>query len=67
VRSLHFGTDWGMTVKMVWALLGFAIPVLTITGLLMYWNRSLGKQWRRRQTQSTVKRKADKELEIPVG
>jgi uncharacterized iron-regulated membrane protein len=47
MRPLHFGTDWGMTVKVVWALLGFAIPLLTITGLLMYWNRWLSKQRRR--------------------
>lgn len=47
MRPLHFGTDWGMTVKIVWALLGLAIPLLTLTGLLMYWNRWLSKQWRR--------------------
>lgn len=42
---LHFGTHWGLAVKIVWASFGLALPVLSITGLLMYWNRVLGKQW----------------------
>jgi uncharacterized iron-regulated membrane protein len=43
---LHFGTLWGTTVKVVWALLGFSLPVLSITGVLMYWNRYLHSRWR---------------------
>jgi uncharacterized iron-regulated membrane protein len=43
---LHFGTLWGTTVKVIWALLGFSLPVLSITGLLMYWNRYLHRRWR---------------------
>jgi uncharacterized iron-regulated membrane protein len=43
---LHFGTYWGLSVKIVWALLGLAIPVLTVTGMLMYWNRWLGRKWK---------------------
>lgn len=42
---LHFGLYWGFTVKLIWATVGFALPVLTVTGALMYWNRSLGKLW----------------------
>jgi uncharacterized iron-regulated membrane protein len=37
---LHFGTHWGLFVKCVWAGLGLAMPVLSVTGLLMYWNRA---------------------------
>ena len=37
---LHFGTYWGWGVKLVWATAGLAIPLLAITGLLMYWNRA---------------------------
>lgn len=44
---IHFGVYWGMTVKILWAVLGTALPLLAITGVLMYWNRSFGKIWRR--------------------
>jgi uncharacterized iron-regulated membrane protein len=47
IAPLHFGTTWGEGVKVVWALLGLALPALTITGLIMYWNRWLGKRWSR--------------------
>ncbi|NUQ30225.1 MAG: PepSY domain-containing protein, partial [Acidobacteriaceae bacterium] len=43
---LHFGTLWGLPVKMLWCLLGLCLPVLSITGLLMYWNRHLRTRWR---------------------
>jgi uncharacterized iron-regulated membrane protein len=42
---LHFGTHWGLAVKVIWAFFGLMFPVLAVTGLLMYWNRVLGKQW----------------------
>lgn len=45
---LHFGTLWGVWVKVVWALLGLSLPILSLTGLLMYWNRWLSKRMRRR-------------------
>jgi uncharacterized iron-regulated membrane protein len=44
---LHFGTHWGLAVKCLWALMGLALPLLAISGLLMYWNRFLGKLWKR--------------------
>ena len=43
---LHFGTYWGMGVKIVWAAAGLAIPLLAVTGLLMYWNRALRRRWK---------------------
>jgi uncharacterized iron-regulated membrane protein len=46
---LHFGTYWGLGVKLAWAPCGLAIPLLTVTGLLMYWNRALRRKWRRLQ------------------
>lgn len=45
IAPLHFGTSWGEGVKFLWALLGLTLPALTITGLLMYWNRWLSKRW----------------------
>ncbi len=47
---LHFGTYWGMTVKVLWALAGLAIPLLTVTGALMYWNRALRRKWKHLRT-----------------
>lgn len=45
-EPLHFGTSWGLGVKLVWAAAGLSVPLLTITGLLMYWNRALRRKWR---------------------
>ena len=39
--TLHFGTVWGLIVKILWSLLGVSLAVLSITGLIMYWNRYL--------------------------
>ncbi len=44
---VHFGTYWGVGVKVVWAAAGLAIPLLAVTGLLMYWNRWLRRKWKR--------------------
>lgn len=46
VYPLHFGTLWGMPVKIVWCLLGLSLPILSVTGLLMYWNRFLARRWK---------------------
>jgi uncharacterized iron-regulated membrane protein len=52
---LHFGTYWGLAVKIVWAAAGLAIPLLAVTGLLMYWNRILRRKWKKlRQTASAA-------------
>ncbi len=45
MHPLHFGTVWGPVVKFVWFLLGLSLAVLTVTGLLMYWNRCLGHRF----------------------
>jgi uncharacterized iron-regulated membrane protein len=44
---LHFGVYWGVGVKIIWALLGLVVPTLAVTGLLMYWNRTLRRIWNR--------------------
>ncbi len=44
---LHYGTYWGWGVKILWAAAGLAIPLLAITGLLMYWNRVLRRKWKK--------------------
>jgi uncharacterized iron-regulated membrane protein len=45
VYPLHFGTLWGTPFKVLWTVLGMSLPVLSITGLLMYWNRYLSRRW----------------------
>jgi uncharacterized iron-regulated membrane protein len=45
VYPLHFGTLWGLPIKILWCLLGLSLPSLSLTGLLMYWNRYLSKAW----------------------
>lgn len=41
MHPLHFGTLWGLGPKILWALAGLSLPALSVTGLLMYWNRKL--------------------------
>lgn len=43
---LHFGTYWGLGVKIIWTAAGLGMPLLAVTGLLMYWNRALRRKWR---------------------
>jgi uncharacterized iron-regulated membrane protein len=43
---LHFGTFWGLGVKIVWAVCGLTIPLLCVSGVLMYWNRFLRRHLR---------------------
>lgn len=40
-HPLHFGTQWGLAVKVLWFLLGLTLAALAVTGVLMYWNRYL--------------------------
>lgn len=47
LAPLHFGINFGLAIKLLWAFLGCALPALSITGVLMYWNRSLSKKWKR--------------------
>lgn len=53
VVPIHFGTSWGPVVKWLWFFLGLVLPLLTITGFLMYWNRYLGKRWRALKARAT--------------
>jgi uncharacterized iron-regulated membrane protein len=44
MHPLHFGTLWGLPIKILWFFLGLTLAALTITGLLMYWNRYLRRR-----------------------
>ncbi len=41
MHPLHFGTLWGLPLRILWFLLGLSLALLTVTGLVMYWNRYL--------------------------
>lgn len=45
MAPLHFGTYWGFSIKILWFVLGFSLPLLAVTGVLMYWNRYLSRKW----------------------
>jgi uncharacterized iron-regulated membrane protein len=51
---LHFGTFWGLGLKIVWAALSLSIPLLCVTGALMYWNRVLRKRLPKRWERTRV-------------
>ena len=46
LEPLHFGTEWGLSVRIVYFCFGMALPFLSITAVLMYWHRYLGRRWR---------------------
>jgi uncharacterized iron-regulated membrane protein len=64
---LHFGTYWGMTVKVIWALAGLAIALLTITGALMYWNRALRRKWKHLRSGSSARQRDSLAAVAPPG
>ena len=64
---LHFGTYWGMTVKILWALAGLAIALLTVTGALMYWNRALRRKWKHLRSGSATRQRDSLAAVAPPG
>ncbi|MGA3050171.1 MAG: PepSY-associated TM helix domain-containing protein [Terracidiphilus sp.] len=41
MHPLHFGTLWGLEIKIGWFFLGISLSILSATGVIMYWNRYL--------------------------
>jgi len=41
MHPLHFGTLWGMGIKVIWFICGLSLAILSISGVIMYWNRFL--------------------------
>jgi len=41
MHPLNFGTLWGMGVKIVWFVVAISLAALSVTGVIMYWNRHL--------------------------
>jgi len=44
IQALHFGRWGGLATRITWVFLGLAPGILALTGLLMWWNRSLSKK-----------------------
>jgi uncharacterized iron-regulated membrane protein len=59
---LHFGTLWGWGPKVLWFLFGMSLPVLSVTGLLMYWNRFL-----RHRVKREPPLRAAQQVEVSAG
>ena len=47
MTPLHYGTIGGIFTRILWLIAGLLPGILFITALLMWWNRSLSKKWRR--------------------
>ena len=45
IAAIHFGDFGGRTSLLLWTLLGLSLPLLAVTGILMWWNRWLRKRW----------------------
>jgi uncharacterized iron-regulated membrane protein len=47
LTPLHYGTIGGYATRMLWVIAGLMPGVFFVTALLMWWNRTLSKKWRR--------------------
>ena len=54
---MHFASFENLFLRSVIAIFGITPAILAITGVLMYWNRSLSKKWRRLKTLGDRKRR----------
>src|SRR5262249_40353883 len=52
MTPIHYGTFGGYTTRVLWILVGLMAGVFFVTAILMWWNRSLSKKWRRTQLKS---------------
>jgi uncharacterized iron-regulated membrane protein len=43
---IHFGRAYGMTVKIIWGVIGLVPVLLFVTGVIMWWNRKI-RGWKR--------------------
>jgi uncharacterized iron-regulated membrane protein len=63
---LHFGTFGGNITRILWIIVGLAPSILYVTGLLMWWNRSILPSLRRHRRQREMHMVADA-IADPVG
>ena len=48
MTPLHYGDVGGITTRVLWIIIGLTPGLFFVTGVLMWWNRSLSKSWARR-------------------
>jgi uncharacterized iron-regulated membrane protein len=65
IYPLHFGTFGGDFTRILWIVIGLAPAILYVTGLLMWWNRSILPALRRRRRET--QREEAKAVAFPVG
>jgi uncharacterized iron-regulated membrane protein len=46
IAPVHFGTFGGFWSKLGWVFLGLSLPILTVTGFLIWWKRVLFRRWK---------------------
>ena len=56
IAPIHFGDIGGLFTRILWVVIGLTPGILFVTSLLLWWNRSLSKKWRR-QGKSTAREK----------
>jgi uncharacterized iron-regulated membrane protein len=69
VISIHsiFGTFGGNFTRILWIIVGLAPATLYVTGLLMWWNRSILPALRRHRRRREKQMVADAMIADPVG
>ena len=51
INPLHYGTIGGIATRILWVVAGLMPGVFFVTGLLLWWNRTLVKKWRRHRSE----------------
>jgi uncharacterized iron-regulated membrane protein len=51
---LHFGRFGGLPGKVLWAVLGLSLPVLAVTGCLMWWRRVIEPKLRKEEAAAST-------------
>ena len=59
---LHFGTFGGSLTRILWIMVGLAPAILYVSGLLMWWNRSILPALRQRRRRREIQREVDQEI-----
>jgi len=63
IYPLHFGTFGVDFTRILWIVIGLAPAILYVTGLLMWWNRSILPALRRRRRET----QREEAVAFPVG
>lgn len=62
IYPLHFGTFGGNATRILWIIVGVAPAILYVTGLLMWWNRSILPWLRRNRRGQEIKSEKDQAI-----